>query len=150
VGSLGCIQRAKLAYEGKAKTPVTAESFAKWKAEKAEQKKKENAEKVARELAKKAKGKGLSVLSGKALFEYDATLFVDDEEADASGVDVSKVRRRGVPRSHAMRGCRGCRTLPDVVLCLGGVGCGVVCSWRGLWRRMRRRERRGRGGVTRR
>jgi hypothetical protein len=46
---------------------------------------------VARELAKKTKGKGLSVLSGKALFEYDASLFVDDEEAGAEGVDLTQV-----------------------------------------------------------
>ena len=29
----------------------------------------------------KATGKGTSILSGRALFKYDATLFVDDEEA---------------------------------------------------------------------
>lgn len=79
-------------YEGKNKTPVTAESFAKWKADKAEQKKRENAEKVAQELKKKTKGKGLSVLSGKDLFEYDASLFVDDEEANDESVDLTQVR----------------------------------------------------------
>lgn len=46
---------------------------------------------MAKELAKKTKGKGLSVLSGKALFEYDATLFVDDDEATDEQVDVTKV-----------------------------------------------------------
>ena len=43
-------------------------------------------------MAKKTKGKGLSVLSGKALFEYDASLFVDDEEAGEEQVDVSKLK----------------------------------------------------------
>lgn len=52
----------------------------------------QNEKQVAKELAKKTKGKGLSVLSGKALFEYDASLFVDDEEATDEKVDVSKVR----------------------------------------------------------
>ena len=33
------------------------------------------------EATKKGKGKALSVLSGKELFNYDATLFVDDEAA---------------------------------------------------------------------
>ena len=47
---------------------------------------------VAKELAKKTKGKGLAVLSGRALFEYDASLFVDDEEATDEKVDVSKVK----------------------------------------------------------
>jgi len=47
---------------------------------------------VKAEIAKKTKGKGLSVLSGKALFEYDAALFVDDEEAGEEQVDVKKLR----------------------------------------------------------
>lgn len=46
---------------------------------------------MAKELAKKTKGKGLAVLSGRALFEYDASLFVDDEEATDEKVDGSKV-----------------------------------------------------------
>jgi len=91
---MACFQRAKLQFEGKNKTPVTAESFAKWKADKAEQRRRENAEKVAQELKKKTKGKGLSVLSGKALFEYDASLFVDDEEA-GEDVDVTQVSKLG-------------------------------------------------------
>lgn len=31
--------------------------------------------KVEAEMKKKGKGKGLSILSGRALFDYDATLF---------------------------------------------------------------------------
>jgi hypothetical protein len=92
------LQRAKLAYEGKKGTPVNEETFAKWKADKAEKRRQENAALVAKEMAKKTKGKGLSVLSGKALFEYDASLFVDDEEAVADKVDVSQVR----PTTHSL------------------------------------------------
>ncbi|CAM9861915.1 unnamed protein product, partial [Choristocarpus tenellus] len=33
------------------------------------------------EIKKRGKGKGLSVLSGRALFDYDASLFQDDADA---------------------------------------------------------------------
>lgn len=61
-------------------TPVTLERFLKWKEDKKLQREKDT-EKKRQEEAKKSGGKGLNVLSGRALFTYDPTLFKDDEEA---------------------------------------------------------------------
>ena len=74
-------QRAKLASEGKVGTPVTAESFAKWRAAKLAKRQADAEAKVKIELTKKKGGKGLSVLSGKELFNFNAALFVDDDAA---------------------------------------------------------------------
>jgi hypothetical protein len=54
---------------------VTAESLAIWKADRAARKREEERIRVEREIAKKGKKKGLGVLSGRALFDYDASLF---------------------------------------------------------------------------
>lgn len=74
-------QRAKLQAEGKKGTPVTEESFMKWRQDKLAKKKAEMEARVKAEQSKKKGGKGLSVLSGKELFTYNASLFVDDESA---------------------------------------------------------------------
>lgn len=98
-------QRAKLAAEGKKGTPVTEESFAKWRAEKLLKRQAEAEARLKSEQTKKKGGKGLcklavlfklvclfffyfffkplsiAVLSGKELFNYNASLFVDDESA---------------------------------------------------------------------
>ena len=74
-------QRQKLAAEGKVGTPVTAESFAKWRAAKLAKRQADAEAKVKAELTKKKGGKGLSVLSGKELFNFNAALFVDDDAA---------------------------------------------------------------------
>jgi len=74
-------QRAKLAAEGKKGTPVTAETFAIWRAGKILRKQQEAEARVKLEQSKKKGGKGLSVLSGKELFSYNSSLFVDDEAA---------------------------------------------------------------------
>mmetsp|Transcript_3490 Transcript_3490/g.13816 ORF Transcript_3490/g.13816 Transcript_3490/m.13816 type:complete len:361 (-) Transcript_3490:121-1203(-) len=73
--------RADLSAKGIEGTPVNAETFAKWKADRAEAAKKAAEEKVTTELKKGSRGKGLSVLSGRELFEYNASLFRDDEAA---------------------------------------------------------------------
>ncbi|KAF4323512.1 hypothetical protein BBO99_00004738 [Phytophthora kernoviae] len=70
-------QRAKLGPNGG--TPVTAESLAKWKAAKVARKKAEEAKRL-KEEAKKGGGRGL--MSGRALFTFDPTLFRDDADAD--------------------------------------------------------------------
>ena len=62
-------------------TPVTAESFARWKEEKAKRKAAETEAKRLEE-AKKTGTKGYSALSGRALFSYDPSLFIDDAAAD--------------------------------------------------------------------
>jgi hypothetical protein len=76
------LQRAKMRAEGNAGTPVTEASLASWKARRAEKRQLAANAKVEAELKKKKGGKGLSVLSGKELYSYNATLFVDDEDAD--------------------------------------------------------------------
>mmetsp|Transcript_22119 Transcript_22119/g.50611 ORF Transcript_22119/g.50611 Transcript_22119/m.50611 type:complete len:375 (+) Transcript_22119:133-1257(+) len=74
-------------------TPVTLESFQAWK-------EKRNADRLAQveqerqELAKKTGGKGLAAMSGRDLFTYDASLFVDDEDAaDAGAYDDREERQ---------------------------------------------------------
>lgn len=74
-------QRAKLALDGKQGTPVTAESFATWRKAKLEKKQADAEERMRLEALKKKGGKGLSVLSGKELFNFNASLFVDDDGA---------------------------------------------------------------------
>eukprot|EP00479_Gromia_sphaerica_P014604 TRINITY_DN879_c0_g1_i1.p1 TRINITY_DN879_c0_g1~~TRINITY_DN879_c0_g1_i1.p1 ORF type:complete len:271 (-),score=68.30 TRINITY_DN879_c0_g1_i1:160-972(-) len=59
-------------------TRVTLETFEKWKAEKKQQKIDQRAEK-AKDAQKKGK---FDQLSGRDLFEYDPTVFADDDEAD--------------------------------------------------------------------
>jgi len=61
-------------------TPVTLERFQAWKEEK-KRKKAEEVEAKRKSEAKKTGGKGLHVLSGRDLFIYDPSLFVDDEGA---------------------------------------------------------------------
>lgn len=65
-------------------TPVTLETFLAWKKKKAEEKQKALEEKRKAEIASKAKGSNTkSIMSGKALFTYDPTLFKDDIDAVA-------------------------------------------------------------------
>eukprot|EP00743_Colponemidia_sp_Colp-15_P001603 GILK01001750.1.p1 GENE.GILK01001750.1~~GILK01001750.1.p1 ORF type:complete len:367 (-),score=102.84 GILK01001750.1:158-1258(-) len=61
-------------------TPVTLESFTRWKEEKA-RRRAEEVETRRQAEAKKTGGRGLGVLSGRDLFSYDPSLFVDDADA---------------------------------------------------------------------
>lgn len=84
-------QRAKLGATGG--TPVTEETLKVWKKNKAKRKASAIEEQRKTE-AKKSGGRGLNVLSGRALFSYDPSLFLDDESADTdqyltSNEDVS-------------------------------------------------------------
>jgi hypothetical protein len=75
------IEEERAALPSSGLTPVTLETFQDWKRRKAERKQKELEERM-KEEAKKASSKGGSnILSGKALFKYDPTLFKDDEDA---------------------------------------------------------------------
>jgi len=63
-------------------TPVTLETFTAWKKKKAEEKQKALEEQRKAEIASKQKGNATkSIMSGKALFTYDPTLFKDDDDA---------------------------------------------------------------------
>lgn len=59
---------------------VTYEVFLKWKADK-QRKRQEDIETKKKEDEKKNKGGKQHLLSGRALFQFDPTLFVDDDEA---------------------------------------------------------------------
>lgn len=73
------IERERLALPAGG-TPVTLETFKAWK-ERKEKARLLAVEQERQTEAKKTGGKGLHVLSGKDLFTYDPSLFVDDEGA---------------------------------------------------------------------
>lgn len=74
-------QRARLAAQGKVGTPVTAETFAIWRAGKLAKRQAEAEARMKEMSKKKGSNKGLSALSGKELFNYNSSLFVDDDGA---------------------------------------------------------------------
>lgn len=101
------MKRQKKLAEFKAKgikgTPVTPETFKAWQERKRKRKQDEARKKVEAELKKKKGGKGLSVLSGRDLFEYKKELFKDDEDAqdtieeekkESSNNEISKVAEK--------------------------------------------------------
>mmetsp|Transcript_23373 Transcript_23373/g.53346 ORF Transcript_23373/g.53346 Transcript_23373/m.53346 type:complete len:235 (+) Transcript_23373:537-1241(+) len=67
---------------GRKGTPITEESLKAWQERKRRRKAEEAKKLVETELKKKKGGKGLSVLSGRALYSYNKKLFVDDENAE--------------------------------------------------------------------
>ena len=92
-------ERAKLPSEGL--TPVTLETFMEWKKKKAAEKEKEIEDKRKAEVKKKG-GRGLNVLSGRALFKFDPTLFKDDEgAADADEYEEEEEKEEAANESAA-------------------------------------------------
>jgi hypothetical protein len=82
-------EREALLSSGKELTPVTLDSLADWKRRKQEAKEKKiEEERIAAE--KKMGNRGIGILSGKALFAFDPTLFKDD--ADAADKDEVEIR----------------------------------------------------------
>lgn len=75
------IEEERAALPSAGLTPVTLETFNDWKKRKAERKQKELEEKMKEESKKAGSKGGHNILSGKALFKYDPTLFKDDENA---------------------------------------------------------------------
>ena len=76
-------ERAALPSEGL--TPVTLESFQKWKADRAARKQAELEAKIAAEEAKGRKNKAqMAFMSGRALFQFNPDLFEDDDDAAAA------------------------------------------------------------------
>lgn len=63
-------------------TPVTEETFMAWMEEKKRRRAAEAKRKVEAEFKKKKGGKGLSVLSGRDLYEYKRDLFDKTEDDD--------------------------------------------------------------------
>lgn len=78
----------ELKASGKAGTPVTEASFKEWQERKRKRKEAEIKKVVEAELRKKKGGKGLSVLSGRELYNYKKDLFKDDEGDDVEVVGV--------------------------------------------------------------
>ena len=111
-------QRAKLLANGEPGTPVTNESFATWRAAKLAKRQEDAVARMKAEQTKKKGGKGLSVLSGKELFKYDSSLFVDDNAAitakeeqdmtnerantDASEEDKAKAEREKIMKDQEL------------------------------------------------
>mmetsp|Transcript_1909 Transcript_1909/g.2895 ORF Transcript_1909/g.2895 Transcript_1909/m.2895 type:complete len:305 (-) Transcript_1909:4273-5187(-) len=83
-------QREEMRKQGKTGTPVTQETFAAWKARKAQRIHEAKEAALRAEQLKKKGGKGLSILSGKDLWAMDNTLFVDDADGDAVQYDPSE------------------------------------------------------------
>jgi hypothetical protein len=79
------VEELKLSGKG---TPVTPETFAAWQDRKRKKKLEEAKKLVEAEFKKKKGGKGLSVLSGRDLYEYKKELFDRDEEGDDAVVDA--------------------------------------------------------------
>ena len=65
--------------EGKMGTPVTEASYNLWRKAKLAKRQQEAEARALAELSKKKGSKGLSVLSGKELFQFNKDLFMDDE-----------------------------------------------------------------------
>jgi len=72
----------ELKQNGKKGTPVTPESFACWQEKKRKRRAEESRKMVEQEMRKKKGGKGLAVLSGRALYEYKKDLFNIESEGD--------------------------------------------------------------------
>ncbi len=71
----------ELKKSGKKGTPVTEETLKAWLERKRQKRAEESKKLVEAELRKRKGGKGLSVLSGRDLYEFNKELFVDDENA---------------------------------------------------------------------
>jgi len=68
---------------------VTLQTFLKWRDEK-KKKKEADIESKRKDAERKSGGRGLGVLSGRALFQFDPSLFVDDDEA--AGGDTYEIQ----------------------------------------------------------
>jgi len=84
---------ADLKEKGIKGTPITEASFKEWQERKRKAKQDEARKLVEKEFKKKKGGKGLSVLSGRDLFEYKRELFKDDEDAG----DIDDFKDTGLP-----------------------------------------------------
>jgi DRG Family Regulatory Proteins, Tma46 len=76
--------------EGKTGTPINPETFSVWQEKKKKLRAEQAAKKVEAELRKKKGGKGLSVLSGRDLYEYKKELFTKIDEEDGKD-DIAMV-----------------------------------------------------------
>lgn len=78
----------ELAASGKKGTPVTEETFKAWQERKRKRKEAQAKKLVEAEMKKKKGGKGLSVLSGRELYNYKKDLFKDQDGDGGDVVDI--------------------------------------------------------------
>jgi DRG Family Regulatory Proteins, Tma46 len=88
------VEELKLSGKG---TKVTPETFAAWQENKRKRRAEEAKKLVEAELRKKKGGKGLAVLSGRALYEYKQDLFNVDENTreERDGDDAAEEENGG-------------------------------------------------------
>eukprot|EP00522_Entomoneis_paludosa_P018127 CAMPEP_0172446000 /NCGR_PEP_ID=MMETSP1065-20121228/5715_1 /TAXON_ID=265537 /ORGANISM="Amphiprora paludosa, Strain CCMP125" /LENGTH=306 /DNA_ID=CAMNT_0013197017 /DNA_START=72 /DNA_END=992 /DNA_ORIENTATION=- len=79
---------AELKASGQTGTKITPETFAAWRERKIQRRAAESRKKVEAEMKKKKGGKGLSVLSGRDLYEYKKDLFKDQEDGEGEAIDT--------------------------------------------------------------
>jgi hypothetical protein len=90
------VEELKKSGEG---TKVTPETFAAWQENKRKKRAEEAKKLVEAELRKKKGGKGLAVLSGRALYEYKQDLFnVDDNTKDGDENVVRNVQANSIEK----------------------------------------------------
>lgn len=77
-------------------TPITEETFKKWQERKRKRKEAEVKKKVDAEMKKKKGGKGLSVLSGRELYNFKKDLFKDQDGDGGAVIDMKKIEVDGV------------------------------------------------------
>lgn len=90
-------QRAKL--DAEACTPVTKETFMAWHKKRREKRLKEKKERESQEITQ-VRGKGGRkdiILSGKALFKYDPSMFKGDDDGDADDDDDDEEEEKKDP-----------------------------------------------------
>ena len=113
---------AQLKASGKPGTKVTPESFAVWQEAKRKKRQEEAKKKVEAEMKKKKGGKGLSVLSGRDLFEYKRDLFKDRDDDDDGGIlDVNQPGASTAPAVSAKASPQNGKAINDSQQENGGV-----------------------------
>ena len=90
--------------QGKTGTPVTPETFAIWQERKRKARAEEARKKVEAEFKKKKGGKGLSILSGRDLYEYKKELFVDKDDDDSADEGPTGMSRQSSAISDSNHG----------------------------------------------
>ena len=90
--------------EGKTGTPVTPETFAVWQDRKRKARAEAARKRVEAEFKKKKGGKGLSVLSGRDLYEYKKELFVDKDDDDSADEGPTGMSRQSSAISDSNHG----------------------------------------------
>ncbi|KAL7473284.1 hypothetical protein ACHAXS_013735 [Conticribra weissflogii] len=88
---------AELKASGKKGTPVTEATFKEWQERKRKRKEAQAKKLVEAEMKKKKGGKGLSILSGRELYNYKKELFrdMDDDGDDVVGGDGGEEKKEG-------------------------------------------------------